>query len=359
VSVSFFRLAPWLAVATVSIGCSSSRSGSAESGRPDSGIPESGAPSCTPSTCAGTCTAGECFVTLSTNAAGVYASDLVLGKTTLYWVDDTGYILSVPAAGGATATLASFTNGPDGLAVDTSHVFWSSSSVSSFDGGSIESVPTTGGSPTTIASGLSSPYAIATDGTNVYFTARVPCASATCTGYVLSVPVGGGTVSTLASHPGFGVWLFIANGQLYWTTLDGRVLTVSKSGGTPTQLAYEVTGGVAVVADQAAAYWTNTAGDVTRLPLDGGKPTVLAIGQSPIPALAVDETSVYWINAGGGFNGPGTTSGVVKVPTDGGPVTTIPSPDGGSFNGLAIDDTSLYLLLQGHPSTALLKVTPK
>jgi hypothetical protein len=116
---------------------------------------------------------------------------------------------------------------------------------------------------------------------------------------------------------------------------------------------------VAVVADQAAAYWTNTAGEVMRLPLDGGTATVLAVGQSPLPALAVDETSVYWINTAASFNSPGATAGVLKVPIDGGPVTAIPDPDGGGFTGLAIDDTSLYLLLQSNETTSVLKVTPK
>src|SRR5579883_372777 len=129
VSVSFFRLAAWLAAGIVSMGCSSSRSGSADGG----------APPCTRSTCAGTCTAGRCFVTLSTPSGQPYgAYDLVVGKTTVYWAESSGgggYILSVPAAGGATATLASSSDYPVGLAVDTSHVFWASSA-GSLDGGS-------------------------------------------------------------------------------------------------------------------------------------------------------------------------------------------------------------------------------
>jgi hypothetical protein len=338
----------------VLVGCSSSRSG----------VPDGGAPACTPS-CAGTCTAGKCFVTLSTNTVGgpdQGGSELVLDNTKLYWVENTRNIESVPTAGGATTTLASFTYYPEGLAVDTSHVFWASSSFS-LDGGFIESAPTSGGSPATIASGLSNPAAIATDGTNVYFTAATAtsyCSAGVtpCTGYVLSMPVGGGTISTLASSPGLGVSLFLAHGQLYWTTGDGRVLTVPTSGGTPRQLAYEVTYGLAVVADQAAAYWTNSAGEVKRLPLDGGKPTVLAAGQTPIAALAVDESSVYWINLSGTCSVPGAPCGVLKVPIDGGPVTVIPSPDGGAFDGLAVDDTSLYLLVQSS-STSIVKVTPK
>lgn len=152
-SVSFFQLAAWLAVGAVSIGCSSSRSGSPAGGAPDSGAP---AP-CTPSTCAGTCTAGQCFVTLSTTTLGgsVFgSSDLVLGKTTLYWVEygnGAGSILSVPAAGGATVTLASSADSPGALAVDTSHVFWVSGD-GSLDGGFVASVPTSGGSPTTTSS---------------------------------------------------------------------------------------------------------------------------------------------------------------------------------------------------------------
>jgi hypothetical protein len=136
------------------------------------------------------------------------------------------------------------------------------------------------------------------------------------------------------------------------------VLTVPTSGGTPTQLVYEQTSGLSVLADTEAAYWTNSAGDVMRLPLDGGKPTVLALGQSPVPGLALDEASVYWINSG--YSGvPGTVGGVLKVPIDGGALTAIPNPDGGAYQSLAIDETSLYLLLSAGQSTSLVKVTPK
>jgi hypothetical protein len=358
VGLSFFRLAAWLAVGPVALGCSSSRS--------------AGTPQCTPSACAGTSTAGECLVTLSTTTLGgdSWGSfDLILGKTTLYWAEYTNgepYLLSVPAAGGATATLASVADSPadllasPGLATDTSQVFWANTSGSP-DGGFIESVPTSGGSPVTIASGLSYPAGMATDGTNVYFMSSSPCANVTCTGYILSVPVSGGTVSTLASNLGAGVWIFSAYGQLYWTTLDGRVLTVPTSGGTPRQLAYEVTSGVAVVADREAAYWTNSAGNVMRLPLDGGTGTVLAFGQTPGPGLAVDETSVYWVNFNTGINSAdGGTAGLMKVAIDGGPVTAIPVPgQRATFQGLAIDDTSLYVLVSQYATTTVVKITPK
>ena len=189
----------------------------------------------------------------------------------------------------------------------------------------------------------------------------MPCGNAPCTGYILSVPVSGGTVSTVASHLGVGEWIFSAYGQLYWTTSDGRVLTVPTSGGTPTQLAYEVTGGTAVVADQEAAYWTNTAGNVMRLPLDGGTATALALGQTPGPGLAVDETSVYWVNFNTGINSAdGGTASLMKVAIDGGPVTEIPIPGQRAlFQGLAIDDTSLYVLVEQYATTTVVKITPK
>ena len=95
--------------------------------------------------------------------------------------------MKVPKGGGASSTVVTDLEGPWEVAVDASRVYWATSNT-------IKSAPLDGGTVSTLAAGYG-PTRIAVDSTRLYWTDTVANG-------VLSVPIGGGRVTTLSSTPG-------------------------------------------------------------------------------------------------------------------------------------------------------------
>jgi hypothetical protein len=91
--------------------------------------------------------------------------------------------------------------------------------------------------------------------------------------------------------------------------------------------------------DAKAVYWTGYS-NVMKVPLGGGKPAALASG--PGYGIAVDSKNVYW--AVDTFANVGAITCVLKVPLNGGAVTSILQPGTESCTpmGLAINGDSVY-----------------
>jgi uncharacterized repeat protein (TIGR03803 family) len=189
-------------------------------------------------------------------------------------------------------------------------------------------------------------------------------------GTVFSVPITGGTPTTLATLNGTGGVpaelgkLLLYNGKLYGTTSGGfisagTVFSVPITGGTPTVLANlngtgagSPDGGLVLSADGTTLYGTATYGGtypipanngvVFSLPIGGGTPTILAsfdgptYGAQPRGDLVLFNGTLYGTTyEGGPYPGyQGTTgAGVVfSVPVTGGTPTVL---DFDGTNGLA------------------------
>ncbi len=242
----------------------------------------------------------KCGGPVQTLASGLYyPTSLGVNAATVFWADagDSGHsvlggIFAVPAAAGAVATLVSEYDSMR-VAVDAQSVYWTNPAMAS-----VERVPQAGGAATTIASETHGPESIALDDTHVYWTAA---------GSVLRAPKAGGAPVTLASGTTLAYGLAVDGTYAYYQAGDGSgygTLTrvaIDGSGGPPLALAPTAVTGLAV--DATSVYWTDNgggrrgAGNVLRIARTGGNPVTIATAQSSaVAGIAVDDTSVYWVN---------------------------------------------------------------
>jgi hypothetical protein len=299
-------------------------------------------------TCSSGCTAGECLVTLAT---GVYPLGITVGSSNVYWTDarlDT--VMSVPSSGGTPVTLASGQLAPQGITVDSTSVYWTNPNGGG--AGPIISTPLGGGALTTLASGVDSPFAIAVEGTNVFWTSYNG-------GTLLSAPLpAGGTPTTIASGQGHPMLsIAVDENNVYWTSAEdpsgnqgnGSVMSAPLGGGALTTLASGQNTPDGIAVDSTSVYWIDSGtGVLQSCPVGGGPAVTLATGQNFAYNIAVDSNYVYWATYYGGS--------VLKVPLAGGTLTTIAVGQADPYD-IAVDATSVYWT--NTASGAVMKATPK
>jgi hypothetical protein len=243
----------------------------------------------------------------------VFMASMAIDDTSLYWMQGevarhTGTILKMPIGGGSSVTLASKLLAPVALAVDSSNVYWTDDGTSK-KLGYVAKVPIVGGGVSTLQSGQSKAQSIAIDGVNMYWTTGAPGSMPN----LLQSPLAGGTVTSLAAAApscivAAGGTVYFANGVTNDAYGDGTVQSVPIGGGSVTTLvsSWQFTGGTGynscLALDAANAYITgyltvsDTTGYVEVVPRAGGTPTTLASTLNNPSAIAVDDTSVYWVN---------------------------------------------------------------
>jgi hypothetical protein len=210
---------------------------------------------------------------------------------------------------------------PTSVTVDSSNVYWGTSTDWSTSTSSISKVPTTGGSATVLASGIPYTSSIAVDASNAYWIDN---------GNSYKVPIGGGSVTTLA--PAYNTNIVVSSGSLYYAFSPNGVQKVSTSSGSVTVLSADSAGGAApyaVAVDSTYVYWSNWSGDLKKIPLGGGSETTISTGVMA-SSLAVDSTNVYWSDY----------QGIHKIPIGGGTQTILTSSI--SPVSIVLDATRIY-----------------
>jgi sugar lactone lactonase YvrE len=171
-----------------------------------------------------------------------------------------GCVLSFPLHGFGYTTVASGNFQPNGIALDSQHVYWTD-----VLNGQVMMADRTGLNPKTLATGQAGPAGIAVDPLNVY-------------------------------------WANAAGGTIMMRPFDGgSIVTLAAGLSAPSRL----------VADSTNVYWTDhDAGTVARAPIAGGSTVILAAQQKGPIGIAQDATHIYWTDNGAALN----TGTVMKVP---------------------------------------------
>jgi len=282
------------------------------------------------------------LVTIDNTDTNVSPGGLTVDATSLYWSSgNTNSILKMPKCGGPITTLASAQLVPSGIAVDDAYAYWGAEGT--LEG--VMKVPLTGGTPTRLS--FSRGLTFALDATNVYFAgpaslAMVPKAGGETTvfemneptndvtadsthvywtnqgqwtgtkdvgGGVVRMPLGGGTISTVATNQDAPHGVVVGGVNVFWFNNSNprSVVMAPIGGGTPTTLQSGPAG--AIASDSSYVYWTTLpSGEsqvtLVRMPLAGGEPTQIAsLGQGSVDTLVADGTSVYWANGASGALG--------------------------------------------------------
>lgn len=219
-------------------------------------------------------------------------------------------------------------------------------------------VPLHGGAPVTLVSNVSVIGAVAMDRTHVYWTTSGDvgdCFSSDCprpVGAIFSVPRAGGDVVTLASGAFAPAFLQLDDHDVYWAsptpgnvpdagTSIGRV---PKSGGSPVRIAALPDAFIDdLKSDATTLYWSQASLEddappaVMRVGKSGGTPATVTTLETRSPgAIGLDGASVWWLD--------GATHSLMKAPKTGGAPSTV-APDGvthGSTGGLVVDASGVY-----------------
>jgi hypothetical protein len=234
---------------------------------------------------------------------------------------------------------------PAGIAVDSANVYWTNAAWAKGSGwGSVMTVPIGGGSPTVLASGLDAPTGIAMTATHVYW------ASSSMNGAVMRVPLAGGTPTAIATGLAMPAGIAVDAANVYWTNSEGgTVMKAPLDGGAITVLASNQSGPHGIVVDAANVYWNNQYGTVAsammKVPIGGGVPVTLATAIADA-GIALGGADVYWATYSGGPMGSGGSL-VQRAPIGGGTTSTVGAVGGlGGLGpqtaGIAVDATSVY-----------------
>jgi sugar lactone lactonase YvrE len=221
------------------------------------------------------------------------------------------------------------------VAVDASGVYWTES-------GALQSAPLGGGSATSLLSGIR-PQRLALDATHVYFTTGA--SDPTIPNQIQRIPKAGGTAEVIATGVLTAAITVTSNGVYFtdrnYTTSEGIISVVPSAGGPSVVLAKEQGFPTFMASDSRRVFWLDqwpsdvkamdqTSGAITTLyaaPAARGRPN----------GVWLDETNLYFTDS--------DTGNVMKVQKEGGPVATVAKGSIG-VSGIVGDAEYLYWVIE-------------
>jgi len=240
------------------------------------------------------------------------------------------------------------------IAIDNTNIYWSDTK-----NGAIWQMPKTAGTLTKVSNTAEgAALVISVYNGNVYW---AETNGATGVGAIKMAPVGGGTVTTIASGNTWGVsggvrGLVVDGSGVYWTIAgdvfvsSGEVMALAGvpvdnpsllASTTPTVLASGLRHPVGIALDGASIYWIESdcctaggaSGGVSKINKDGSSLVHLATGLYEVSGITIDASNVYF----GIWNG-----NLYKVPKNGGAVTDLSGPLGMASQVIANDSSFVY-----------------
>lgn len=211
--------------------------------------------------------------------------DVVVDATNVYWIRATaGTIMKMPKAGG-TPTLVATAADARRLAVDDTHLYWTRNANGI---GGVSRIALAGGSVEPLVTGRLGVHELALDSSSVFYSTST---------VVEKIAKAGGTPTTVAGTTGLPEGVVLEGSTLFLRddSSGGTVKTVPKAGGTATTIVTDdQPTGLAV--DATHIYWSSDARRIVRAPLTGGTPEILAENELNPAELASDECFVYWVD---------------------------------------------------------------
>jgi sugar lactone lactonase YvrE len=208
----------------------------------------------------------------------------------------------------------------DWVAVDATHVYWSST----YDGTAFScAIAGCGGTPTPIASGLTVPWSVAVDATSVYIAVWNGSLNAPATngGAIAQCPTSGctGAPASLSSVENEPYQVTVDTDYVYWAGFRDNTIKRCAKTGCPsgaTIIASGEGGPSGVAVDDKYVYWTNYASGTVRVCAKDGcdkLSATLAVGQNHPNLITFDATYVYFTDFGS-ESATAKDGSVVKVP---------------------------------------------
>ncbi len=281
----------------------------------------------------------DCTPTVLDTQAGGAA--IVLDGPHAYWTAFTDDVVKRVPRGGGSGELLATPHIPTSIAVDATHVYWSSVMLMrcAKAGGVAQPVPIP--VPAPLADG-----GVAVDATHVYWVGG---------NGLFRWPLAGGPFEVVSSGAFSGSGpdgqnVALDTDYVYWVDRAlGVVRRAPKAGGPVETIATGQEGAFGIVLAGNDVYWTNyDAGTVSRAPKAGGPTEVISSGQVHPTGLAAEGGHVYWIT-----NAP--NSYVSRVALGGTTVERVLFTPAGGGTSVAVDANAIYFNSNSGLSTALMR----